>query len=119
MLQAILNGAMEKQKLSARDVGTMLGVSHTTVLRALKGESIDLTTLIKIADWLSIRPSALLDSFQGGDVESRISVLVDAYPALQKVLEDAVAAIEKGRADPGIIDDIVSFAEYKIQSSGE
>ena len=37
---------------------------------------------------------------------------------LQKVLEDAAVAIEKGQADPSIIKDIVAYAQYRIQSSG-
>jgi len=118
MLQKVLEGAMKEKNLSAREVGAMLGVSHTTVLRAMRGEQIDLDTLIKIADWLKIRPSALLDSMGDTDVDSKIDVLVEAYPELQKVLENAAVAIEKGQADPSIIKDIVAYAEYRIQSSG-
>lgn len=117
MLQNVLKGVMDEQNLSARDVGSVLGVSHTTVLRALRGEQIDLGTLIKIAQWLNIRPSALLDTL--GDevnVDDKISMLVQAYPELQNVLEKAAEAIENGLADPGIIKDIVSYAEYRIQS---
>jgi len=118
MLQKVLESAMKERGLGARKVGAILGVSHTTVLRAMRGEQIDLDTLIKIADWLKIRPSALLDSMGEADVESRIEVLVEAYPELHKVLEDAAVAIEKGQADPSIIKDIVAYAEYRIQSSG-
>jgi transcriptional regulator with XRE-family HTH domain len=118
MLQKVLESAMKEKGLGARKVGAILGVSHTTVLRAMRGEQIDLDTLIKIADWLKIRPSALLDSMGEADVESKIDVLVEAYPELQKVLADAAVAIENGQADPSIIKDIVAYAEYRIQSSG-
>jgi transcriptional regulator with XRE-family HTH domain len=118
MLQKLLESAMKENNLSAREVGGMLGVSHTTVIRAMRGEQIDLDTLIKIADWLKIRPSALLDSMGDAEVDSKITVLVEAYPELQRVLEEAAVAIEKGQADPSIIKDIVAYAEYRIQSSG-
>jgi transcriptional regulator with XRE-family HTH domain len=117
MLQNILKGAMDERKLSARDVGANLGISHTTILRAMRGEQIDLDTLIKIAEWLNIRPSALLDTL--GDearIDAKINALVQAYPELQGVLEKAAVAIEKGQADPGLIKDIVAYAEYKLQS---
>lgn len=119
MLQNVLKGAMDERNLSARDVGGILGVSHTTILRALRGEQIDLATLIKIADWLNIRPSALLDTL--GDeapIDAKVDTLVQAYPELQNVLEKAADAIKNGQADPRIIHDIVAYAEYRIQSSG-
>jgi transcriptional regulator with XRE-family HTH domain len=117
MLQNVLKGIMDEQNLSARDVGSILQVSHTTVLRALRGEQIDLDTLIKIAQWLNIRPSALLDTLgDEANVDDKISMLVQAYPELREVLEKAAEAVEDGLADPGIIKDIVSYAEFRIQS---
>lgn len=117
MLQQLLKGAMEDQHLSTRELGDKLGISHTTVLRALHGDAVDLQTLIKIADWLNIRPSALLDTL--GDnftLDDKIEMLVQRYPALKDVLEKAVEAVENGLADPALIRDIVSYAEYRIQS---
>ena len=119
MLQNVLKGAMDERHLSARDVGTILDVSHTTILRALRGEDIDLKTLIKIAERLNIRPSALLDTI-GEDVsmDTRIDALIQAYPELRQVLEKAVVAVESGQADPRIIKDIAAYAEYRIQNQG-
>lgn len=119
MLQNVLEGAMKEKNLSARDVGKILGVSHTTVLRALQGEQIDLATLIKIAEWLKIRPSNLLDTLgDGADIDAKILVLSEAYPELRVVLEKAAEAVEAGQADPAIIKDIVAYAEFRIQSAG-
>lgn len=119
MLQNVLEGAMKENGLSARDVGKILGVSHTTVIRALQGEAIDLSTLIKMAEWLKIRPSVLLDTL--GDeakVDAKIEMLTEAYPELRTVLEKAAQAVEEGKADPTIIKDIVAYAEYRIQNAG-
>jgi transcriptional regulator with XRE-family HTH domain len=119
MLQKVLEGAMKEKNLSAREVGTILGVSHTTVLRAVRGEQIDLDTLIKIADWLKIRPSSLLDNLgEKAEVDSKIELLIEAYPELREVLEKAAEAVEAGQADPAIIKDIAAYAEYRIQSAG-
>jgi transcriptional regulator with XRE-family HTH domain len=119
MLQNILQGAMKEKDLSARDVGKLLGVSHTTVLRALQGEQIDLSTLIKMAEWLKIRPSVLLDNLgDDAEVEAKVTLLTEAYPELRIVLEKAAHAVEEGQADPTIIKDIVAYAEYRIQNAG-
>ena len=118
MLQRVLEGAMKEKNLSARDVGKALGVSHTTVLRAAAGEAIDLPTLIKIANWLKIRPAALLDSMGDDDsLDARIAILYDAYPELRTVLEHAAKAISDGDADPSIIKDIVAYAEFRISKA--
>ena len=117
MLQNVLQGAMDEQGLSARKVGEMLDVSHTTILRALRGEQIDLDTLIKIANWLKIRPSTLLDTFGDERTEDKVSVLVQAYPELQEVLEKAAEAVESGQANPAIINDIVAYATFRIQQT--
>ncbi len=119
MLPKILKSAIEERGLSIRDAGKILDVSHSTLLRALAGESVDLSTLKKIAEWLNIRPSALLDTVVGDEppMEARIETLVAAYPEIADVLEKAVVAVESGQADPGVIKDIVAYAEYRIQSS--
>jgi len=119
MLQNVLSGKMKEENLSARDVGKELDVSHTTILRVLQGEQIDLSTLIKLAEWLRMRPSVLLDNLgEEVDVDTKIDMLTGAYPELKAVLEKAAEAVENGEADPAIIKDIVSYAEYRIQNAG-
>jgi transcriptional regulator with XRE-family HTH domain len=118
MLQNVLKGAMDERNLSAREIASLIGVTHTTILRALRGEKIDLPTLIKIAEWLNIRPSALLDTLgDDAQIEAKIGLLVQAYPELQGVLEKAAVAVENGQADPALIKDIIAYAEYRIQSA--
>jgi len=119
MLQNVLDGVMKEKGLSARDVGKILNVSHTTVIRALQGEQIDLSTLIKLAEWLKIRPSVLLDTLgDEAEVGAKIEFLTEAFPELRIVLEKAAEAVEAGQADPAIIKDIVAYAEYRIQNAG-
>src|SRR5687768_10090744 len=62
MLQILLENAMREKRLSAREAAEEIKVSHTTILRALKGEAVDVETIIKFANFLNIRPSELLNS---------------------------------------------------------
>ncbi|MGD8405300.1 MAG: helix-turn-helix domain-containing protein [Anaerolineales bacterium] len=119
MLKNLLEGAMKEKNLSSRDLGAILDLSHTTILKALQGDQVDLTTLIKMAEWLKIRPSSLLDTLgDGADIDDKILVLSEAYPELRVVLEKAAEAVEAGQADPAIIKDIVAYVEFRIQSAG-
>ncbi len=119
MLQTLLKDEAKKQGLSSRKLAEVIGTSHTTVLRALRGEIVDLPTVVKIADWLKIRPSTLLDGFGKKDnLVVRVATLVERVPGLAKTLEDASQAVEAGQADPDLIRDIVSYATYKLNAAG-
>lgn len=119
MLDVVLNQVMTQKGLSARGAAKEIGVSHTTVLRALKGDPVDVPTLIAISNWIGVRPSELINSM--GDVSSvpeAVSTLISTHPQLGKVFEEAVALVEKGEAGPELIEDIVSYAAYKINLAG-
>lgn len=54
MLAVVIKKRCADLELSSRQAAEAAGVSHTTILRALRGKSIDLDTLIKISEWLLI-----------------------------------------------------------------
>ena len=119
MLQTLLKDEQKKRSWSSRDLAEAVGTSHTTILRALRGELVDLDTIVKIANWLNVRPSTLLDGFGKKDqVAVRVAVLVERVPGLAKPLEAAAEAIDEGRAEPELIEDIVAYATYKLNMAG-
>ena len=62
MLEIMLQRAMRNRGPSSHKVASEIGVSHTTILRALRGDTIYVNTIIKIANLLKVRPSELLNS---------------------------------------------------------
>ncbi len=121
MLQTLLKDEARKRGWSSRKMAQEIGVSHTTILRALRGELVDLDTLIGIADWLGVRPSDLLNSFskrKGADLSAVIAVLIERIPALKEPLQAAAEAVQAGTVDPSIVEDIVTYATYKLEKSG-
>jgi transcriptional regulator with XRE-family HTH domain len=119
VLQTLLKDVAKERGLSARELGAEIGVSHTTLLRAMRGDVVDVDTLVLIADYLKVRPSTLLDGFGKTDHTAvAMSALIQAEPGLAKVFEEATREIEAGRAEPEIIEDIVSYASYKLGLSG-
>ena len=50
MLSIVLKNAMDQQRLSSHKAAEAIGVSHTTILRALRGEAVDVETIIKIVE---------------------------------------------------------------------
>ncbi len=117
MLNKILSATMKQNGLSSHDVAEAVGVSHTTILRALRGDVVDLKTIILLANWLGVRPAELLNSL--GDKNTlgdQVATLLAVYPEIREVLQSAVGAVSEGRADPAVVADIVQYAMYKLSS---
>jgi transcriptional regulator with XRE-family HTH domain len=122
MLSTLLQQEMKARGLSSHGVAAEIGTSHTTVLRALKGERIDVDTLIKLANWLHVPPSELLNSMVDGaefSTATQLSAILARSPELEAELKDALERVKADQLDPSVIRDIISFAAYKITTSGE
>jgi DNA-binding Xre family transcriptional regulator len=120
MLEIILQKFMRDRGLSSHKVADAIGVSHTTVLRALRGEAVDLDTIIKLANFMDVRPSDLLNSMSTTDatLPDRLAALLSHSPELEAELKDAVERTQAGELDPAVIRDIISYAVYKLNQAG-
>lgn len=116
MLQTLLQNQMNARNLSSHRAAEEIGCSHTTILRALKGERIDVDTLIKIANWLHVRPSELLNSMGDTSLADDVAVLLSHSPELEAELKDAAERVRAGVLDQAVLRDIVSYALYKLRS---
>ena len=119
MLQIVLEQAMKDKGLASRKAAEEIGVTHTTILRALRGETVDVDTIIKIANWLKIRPSELLDSMTtDATLPEQLATLLSHSRDLEEHLADAVERVKAGQLDPAVLRDIVSYALFKLNTSG-
>lgn len=117
MLQTMLQEAMTAKGLSSHAAAEQIGTSHSTILRALRGEKVDVDTIIKIANWLNVRPSELLNSMSDTSLADEVAVLLKYSPELETELKDAVERVKAGQLDPAVVRDVVSYARYKFNSS--
>jgi len=75
--------------------------------------------VIKISDWMGMRPSVLLDTLSPkATLEEGVAALIEMVPALRTIFENATEAIKAGQASPEIIADIASYAAYKLDLQG-
>jgi transcriptional regulator with XRE-family HTH domain len=119
MLQTILQQEMKRRNVSSHGVAEAIGTSHTTVLRAMRGERVDVDTIIKLANWMNIRPSELLNSMSDTSTADQLAVLLSYSPELEAELKDATERVKAGVLDPAVVRDIVSYALYKLNTSGD
>ena len=119
MLDILLQRAMRDKGLSSHKAAEAIGTSHTTILRALKGEAVDVETIIKIANFLNVRPSELLNSMAtDATLPDQLATLLSHSRELEEQLRDAMERVRAGELKPETVADIVSYAVYKLNQAG-
>ena len=119
MLKTILEREMRSRNLSYRAVAEAIDVSHSTILRALRGDTVDIETIIKLAKFLNVRPSELVNTLDdGAPLADQIAVLLSHSRDFEQELRDAVERVKAGSISVDTLRDIVSYALYKLNSSG-
>ena len=118
MLNIMLKRAMRDRGLSSHKVAEKIGVSHTTILRAVRGDAVDVNTIIKIANFMNVRPSELLNSMStDATLPDQLAVLLSHSSELEAELKVAVERVQAGDLDLAIVRDIVSYAIYKLNGA--
>jgi transcriptional regulator with XRE-family HTH domain len=116
MLNVLLRAKMDRDRLSSHRVAERIGVAHTTILRALRGEAIDLPTLVKIANFLGVRPSGLIDALPDGpaDLSDQLALLLSHSPDLEAQLRNAVVGVKAGKLQVEDVREVLQFALFKL-----
>lgn len=115
----LLEERMGERGLSLRKAGREIGVAHTTLARILNGEPYDVPTAEKIADWLGMPLSTLLDT--GGASEDRetlaakIAAVLETEPRLARVFGDAMERVLNGEMSNEAFRDLAAYAAFKLQ----
>jgi transcriptional regulator with XRE-family HTH domain len=119
MLAKLLKEKCQKLDLSSRQAATEVGVSHATILRALRGDIVDLETLIKLSGWLNVKPATLLNTFSKSPdpLVDQVAVLLERHPKVREMFSKLMKAIEDEKTDPDVVDDIIVFAAYRLRIS--
>lgn len=116
MLKDLVNRKMEFEHLSLRSASNQIGVSHTTIARVLKGDTVDMPTIIATCKWLGLTPADVLGSGTRKEtLATRLAIIIDKEPRLAKVFNDAIDLMDIGELDDGIINDIIAYATFRMK----
>ena len=109
----------ETDHVSLRQAARQIGTSPTTLSRAMNGENIDVETLVKICQWLNVRPGMILDTFSTGDLvlTQKIEALFSLEPKIKSLFIDLLIHFENQKIDTPIIEDILSYAVFRVKKS--
>jgi transcriptional regulator with XRE-family HTH domain len=117
MLRNLIESKRHTRGLSLRELAREANVSHTTIFRALQEDRVDMDTLIKLAEWLKVKPSNLVNSLANSEdsLPDKIAVVLDLHPTLKSSFEHVTSLIQEGNVDPALIEDIVAYAVYRTR----
>ncbi|MGD2158049.1 MAG: hypothetical protein PVG32_14330 [Anaerolineales bacterium] len=117
MRTELLRDALDQRKLSVRAAAREIGISHTTLLRALDGENMDIPTIEKIAAWMGIRTSLLLD-LEDDDLVRSVAAFIRQDPEIAEVFQRAVNRLESGKMSPSVLRELVRYASFLMEDRG-
>jgi transcriptional regulator with XRE-family HTH domain len=117
MLSSYLREKLGKEGASVRQAARDIGVSHTTILRVLDDQPIDVGTLIKVCDYVGVAPAYVLNSLSGDksiSLRNKMDLIVQRYPRVQAVFDEAIRRLENGEVSQQAVDELLSFAAYRL-----
>ena len=116
MLKELLESDMKKRGMSIREYAIKVGVSHSTIFRALRGDIVDVETAKSLAKYLNVKPSQLLNSLDQSEdaLPEKFAMMVEHYPTLTSAFEQIIKSIENGEVSPAVIDDIAAYALFRL-----
>ena len=122
LISTLLAQKMRAEGLSTRDVASVTGVAHTTIMRVLKGRVVSVKTLQNIAQFLDVDPGMFVTT-PGEDPEDTfakdLAAIIGREPQLLGVLKDAVAQVKAGELSADILREIMRYAAWRIKDTAK
>jgi transcriptional regulator with XRE-family HTH domain len=113
MFQTLLKAEIERRKLSYRKAAREIGIAHTTLIGAARGNrTLDTETAMAICQWLGVPVSAAIDDAES--VYAAVALVVRSSPVLVKAFEQAAQNVKNGILAPEDFDELVRYAAYLV-----
>jgi len=114
-LSELLAEKLKKEGMSVRAAAEKIGVSHSTVARAVKGETVEVDTLVKIADFLGVPVENILEVGKSLDKKmEHLAFILGLEPELSDVLMRISQQIKTDKIDSQILSEIAAFASFRL-----
>ena len=119
ILPALMREKISKERMSEREAARQLGLSPSTVGRALGGGSLDIDTLLTICDWLGVSLASILDAQIPSSptaLSSAFAALIETEPELAKIFGDAIERVVEGSVDPVVLKEVTAYAAWRLNT---
>jgi transcriptional regulator with XRE-family HTH domain len=118
MLGVLAQERVNQRGLGLRAAAREIGIAHTTLARAIQGEDVDLATAQKIADWLGVTPTSIIDAEGVGKdaLAAQIAAVLEMEPKLAEVFGEAMQRVLDGQMDLATFKELAAYAAYRINT---
>ena len=117
-LATLLRQRLDAERLSVRDAGELIGVSHSTVARAVNGEAVNIDTLIRICDFLNVPVESTLNRRDNIDeLMEEMMTMISIEPELADVFSEIIKDLTEGRINSNILFEIAAFAQFRLHQA--
>jgi transcriptional regulator with XRE-family HTH domain len=116
ILSKLINDEIGRKGLSFRAAAREAGVAHSTIIRASRGEPVDIDILIKICAWLQVDPSNIIGGMVEGDsaLVRNLAILIQKQPKLASTFTNLLAEFLSGGMTEEEVRDVINYASYKM-----
>jgi len=117
MFPRVVQDEMDRRGLGLRPAAKEMGIAHTTLLRVLNSEPVDLNTLLKVSEWTGMSMTIMLGMEETDDekaIMATMTAIVEAEPELRQVFLNARQALADGEIEISDLRDIANYAAYKL-----
>jgi transcriptional regulator with XRE-family HTH domain len=117
-LAELLKERMDIEGMSLRQAAQKIGVSHSTVDRALSGETVEVDTLVKIAEFVGVPVENILDVKTNPDeVLQQIVMVTSMEPKLMETFAELAQGVLDGTVDRAVLAEVAAFASYRLRAN--
>jgi DNA-binding Xre family transcriptional regulator len=116
MIRTLLQDEIRKKGLSIRAAAQQIGVAHTTVIRLLDDQSVDLETLRKICSWLNVEVGTILNSPDKTEksIVEKFSCILQKNPGLHQLFDEYYAKMEYCEISMLDLEEILAFMVFRM-----
>ena len=114
---SLLAERQRQEGISTRELGNRIGVAHTTVIRFMNDQDVDLDTLEKVGEYLQVGIIDLLGMRSRVETEAlsaQIAVLCQTAPSLARVFQEAINRVSSNNIHPEVVREIIRYAAYRL-----
>jgi transcriptional regulator with XRE-family HTH domain len=121
-LQNLVKEELDVRHISYRKAASEIGIAHTTLIRIVEGYQADVPTVQKIALWLKVSPSSLMDTLEtgdGDDVVRAIATIISSEPELAAIFIEAGERFQKGTMSLDEVRELARYAAWRFHIGTE
>jgi len=114
-LQQFLQERMDAEKLSLRQAAKLIKISHSTVARALRGEKLDVDSMVEICKWLGVTLNEVVyEGYEPNPIYMKIAQILSIEPEFESIFFRIEQEIRNERISQSLLKEIAGYANYRI-----